>query len=112
MTPATSPSITAAAGGDIDGAAASFCQWGVAHGTWHAAGSGYTPQPGDAVVYGLNSAGTYADHVAIVTSHTAGEAGPNVVNGDWWVSGNGGVVAATDQTTATGTDGVSGYASP
>jgi alkylation response protein AidB-like acyl-CoA dehydrogenase len=98
--------------GDINGAAASFYQWGADHGSWHAAGSGYTPQPGDAVIYGLNSAGTYADHVAIVTSYTSGDAGPNVVNGDWWVSGNGGVVAASDQTTATGRDGISGYVSP
>ncbi len=98
--------------GDINGAAASFYQWGVANGTWHAAGSGYTPQPGDAVIYGLNSAGTDADHVAIVTSFTSGNAGPNVVNGDWWVNGNGGVVAAADQTTATGSDGISGYVTP
>jgi hypothetical protein len=98
--------------GDINGGAASFYQWGVAHGTWHAAGSGYTPRPGDAVIYGLNSAGTDADHVAIVTSYTPGEAGPNVVNGDWWVSGNGAVVAANDQTTATGSDGISGYVTP
>jgi hypothetical protein len=98
--------------GGLDGAAASFFQWGKAHGTWHAAGSGYTPQPGDAVLYGLNSAGTYADHVAIVTSFTPGDAGPNVVNGDWWVSGNGGVVAASDQTTATGSDSISGYVTP
>jgi hypothetical protein len=98
--------------GDINGAAASFYQWGAAHGTWHKAGSGYTPQPGDAVIYGLNSTGTYADHVAIVTSYTSGAAGPNVVNGDWWVSGNGGVVAASDQTTATGSDGISGYVTP
>jgi hypothetical protein len=100
------------ASGDINGAAASFYQWGVANGTWHAAGSGYTPQPGDAVIYGLNSAGTDADHVAIVTSYTSGDAGPNVVNGDWWVNGNGGVVAATDQTTATGSDSISGYVTP
>jgi uncharacterized protein with FMN-binding domain len=99
-------------GNNINGAAASFYRWGVANGTWHPAGSGYTPQPGDVVVYGLNSAGTSADHAAIVTGFTPGDAGPNVVNGDWWSSGNGAVVAATDQTTATGSDGISGYASP
>jgi hypothetical protein len=96
----------------LNGAAASFYQWGLAHGTWHPAGSGYVPQPGDAVVYGLNSAGNYADHVAIVTSYTPGAAGPNVVNGDWWSSSNGGVVAASDETTATGSDGISGYTTP
>jgi hypothetical protein len=100
------------AANDINGAAASFYQWGAANGTWHAAGSGYIPQPGDVVIYGLNSAGTSADHAAIVTSYTSGDAGPNVVNGDWWVNGNGAVVAATDQTTATGTDTISGYVTP
>src|SRR5450755_2886296 len=105
--------------GDINGAAASFYTWAAAHGTWHAAGSGYTPQPGDAVIYGLvadtssgNWQGWTADHVAIVTSYTPGDAGPNVVNGDWWSSGNGAAVAASDQTTATGSDSISGYASP
>ena len=48
--------------GDINATAASFYQWAVATGHWHAAGSGYAPQPGDAVVFGLNSGGTYADH--------------------------------------------------
>ena len=99
--------------GDIDAAAASFYTWGKAHGTWHAAGSGYTPQPGDAVVYGLNSAGTSADHVAIVVSYTAGDAGPNVVNGDFGhSSGDDGVHSASDQTTSDGSDGISGYTTP
>jgi len=99
--------------GDINAGAVSFYQWAVANGKWHAAGSGYTPQPGDAVVFGMNSSGTYADHVAIVTSYTPGDAGPNVVNGDWWSSGtNGAVVAASDETSANGTDTISGYASP
>ncbi|HUN32825.1 MAG TPA: CHAP domain-containing protein [Trebonia sp.] len=99
--------------GDINGAAASFYQWGIANGTWHPAGSGYTPQPGDAVIYGLNSSGSYADHVAIVTSYTPGDAGPNAVNGDWGTgTGNQGVIAASDETTDTGTDSISGYVSP
>jgi hypothetical protein len=99
--------------GDIDAAAASFYTWGVNHGTWHHAGSGYTPQPGDAVIYGLNSAGTSADHVAIVVSYTPGDAGPNVVNGDFGLSsGDDGVHSGSDQTTATGSDGISGYVSP
>jgi hypothetical protein len=100
--------------GEINGGAVSFYQWGVANGTWHAVNSGYTPQPGDAVLYGLNTpTDTSADHVAVVTGGTARD--PNVVDGDWWLGnngGNGGVVAATDQTTATGTDSVSGYVSP
>jgi hypothetical protein len=100
------------ADGNIDAAAASFYYYGEANGTWHASGSGYPPQPGDVVVYGMNFSTGVADHVAIVTSQTSGDAGPNVVNGDWWVNGNGGVVAANDETTVTGSDAISGYVSP
>jgi hypothetical protein len=98
--------------GDLSGAAASFYQWAVIHGTWHPAGSGYFPQWGDVAVYGLNSSGSFADHVAVVTNFEPGSQGPDVVNGDWWSPTNGGVVAATDETTANGTDTLSGYASP
>jgi hypothetical protein len=99
--------------GTLNAAAASFYQWGKAHGTWHSASSSYVPQPGDAVVYGLNSSGTYADHVGIVVSTTSGQNGPNVVNGDWWSTGNGAVSPISpNQTTATGSDVISGYASP
>lgn len=98
--------------GDVNAGAVSFYQWGVANRTWHAAGSGYTPQPGDVVIYGLNTpTDTTADHVAIVTGGTAKY--PSVVDGDWWnTNNNGNVVAATEQTTATGTDRISGYVSP
>ncbi|MEY9855815.1 hypothetical protein ABH935_001419, partial [Catenulispora sp. GAS73] len=94
--------------GDINGGAVSFYHWASAKGTWHPAGSGYTPRPGDAVVYGVNSSGTWAAHVAIVTSYTPGDAGPNVVNGDFSHA----VQAGTDQTTNGGGYGISGYASP
>ena len=67
------------ASSDINANASSFYHWAVAHGTWHAAGSGYTPQPGDVAVYG--SSGAAAAHVGVVVSN--GSAGPNVVNGDW-----------------------------
>jgi hypothetical protein len=98
--------------GDVNAAAVSFYQWGVANRTWHTAGSGYTPQPGDVVIYGLNTpTDTTADHVAIVTGGSAKY--PSVVDGDWWnTDNNGNVVAATEQTTATGTDRISGYVSP
>jgi hypothetical protein len=99
--------------GEIDAGAITFYSWAVANGTWHPAGSGYTPQPGDAVVYALDD--SYAQHVAIVTSYTPGDAGPNVVNGDWWPSGNGAVVAETDQTSVADngvTYPILGYASP
>jgi hypothetical protein len=64
---------------DINASASSFYSWAVANGTWHAAGSGYTPQPGDVAVYG--NSGAAAEHVGVVVSN--GSSGPNVVNGDW-----------------------------
>ena len=44
--------------GDLNSSAASFYEWGVARGTWHPAGSGYVPQPGDVAVYGLDTGET------------------------------------------------------
>jgi hypothetical protein len=73
---------------------------------------GYVPQWGDVAVYGLSAGGGWADHDAIVTNFRPGSAGPDVVNGDWWSTGNGGVIAETNETTATGADTLSGYASP
>jgi CHAP domain len=94
-------------GSDLNAGAASFYSFATAHGTWHWAGSGYTPQPGDAAVYGLNAGGTYAAHVAIVIG-----SGPDVVNGDWWQpASNGGVVEGFGQTSAD-PGMLSGYASP
>jgi CHAP domain len=66
--------------GDLDSSAASFYEWGVAHGTWHPVGTGYQPQPGDVAVYGLDVYSVYAVHVAVVTRMTS--SGPNVINGD------------------------------
>lgn len=63
----------------LNSGAISFYNYGVAHGTWHPAGSGYTPQPGDAILYGINSAHSYAAHVGIV----ANSSGPGVVQGNW-----------------------------
>jgi len=68
--------------GDLNSSAASFYEWGMANGTWHPVGSRYIPQPGDVAVYGLDAATLVAQHVAIVTSYTSGDRGPNVVNGD------------------------------
>ena len=65
--------------GDINSASASFYVWAVDHGTWHPAGAGYTPQPGDVAVYGLDTATDAADHVAVVTGYTAG--GPRARRG-------------------------------
>ena len=55
----------------------SFYTYGVKHGTWHAAGGGYSPQPGDAVLYGLNTATANASHVGIVYSW------PDVIQGNF-----------------------------
>ncbi|NGN68415.1 CHAP domain-containing protein [Streptomyces sp. A7024] len=49
----------------LDGYAESFKRYGSVNLTWHPAGSGYTPRPGDAVVFNPNSDGR-ASHVAIV----------------------------------------------
>jgi hypothetical protein len=69
--------------GDINGAAASFYEWGVATGEWHSARSGYVPSPGDVAVYGLSfGAVPTAAHVAVVTDDPSGASEPNVVNGD------------------------------
>jgi hypothetical protein len=68
--------------GDINSSAASFYEWGVAHGTWHPLGSGYRAQPGDVAVYGLDVANLTAAHVAIVVSDPAQQRGPNIISGD------------------------------
>jgi hypothetical protein len=69
--------------GELNGRAVSFYEWGVVHGTWHPASSGYRPVAGDVAVYGLRL-GAYpsAAHVAIVTGDPLGRRGPDVINGD------------------------------
>ncbi|MCG5214684.1 CHAP domain-containing protein [Streptosporangium sp. KLBMP 9127] len=52
--------------GTLTGWARSFREYGEAHGTWHSRGSGYTPQPGDAIVFDWDGGGI--DHVGLVTS--------------------------------------------
>jgi hypothetical protein len=101
--------------GDLNSSSASFYEWGVANGTWHPVGSGYTPQPGDVAVYGLNVSDLVAQHVAIVTGYTTGDKGPNVINGDGDRTAFSIVEAATDQTvavTSAGSAPLSGYVSP
>jgi hypothetical protein len=68
--------------GDLNSSAASFYEWGVARGTWHPAGPGYVPVPGDVAVYGLDTANLEAAHVAIVIGYQPGDRGPTAVNGD------------------------------
>ena len=58
----------------LDGWAQSFKTYGQNRGTYHTRASGYTPQPGDAIVFDWDHLATDdhpIDHVAIVTSATA-----------------------------------------
>jgi hypothetical protein len=68
--------------GYLNGDSASFYVWGTNHGTWHPVGSGYTPQPGDVAVYGLDTSAVTAVHVAVVVGNSGNDAAPDVVNGD------------------------------
>ena len=43
---------------------------------------GYTPQPGDVAVYGLDTSAVTAVHVAVVIAATGNDAAPDVINGD------------------------------
>jgi hypothetical protein len=102
--------------GEIDGAAVSFYEWGVVHGRWHPAASGYSARPGDVAVYGLSlGAEPSAAHVAIVTSDRRGRGGPDVVNGDGDRTGFSVVETGTHQLRADAghsNSKLSGYVSP
>jgi len=101
---------------EINGAAASFYEWGVANGAWHPASSGYIASPGDVAVYGLSlGADPSAVHVAIVTDDAPGQPGPDVVNGDGDRTGFSVVETGTDQVQADAGNGdsvLAGYVSP
>ena len=110
--------ITYGYGADqINGAAASFYDWGVANGAWHPASNGYVAQAGDVAVYGLSLDGSTpsAAHVAIVIDHSSGQAGPDVVNGDGDRTGFSVVETGTDQLQADvghSDSALDGYVSP
>ncbi|MGR6918756.1 FG-GAP-like repeat-containing protein [[Actinomadura] parvosata] len=55
----------------ITGWAESFREYGVKHGTWHSRSSGYTPQPGDAIVFDWDG-DDGIDHVGLVRSANSG----------------------------------------
>ncbi|MFG1946726.1 FG-GAP-like repeat-containing protein [Nonomuraea sp. NPDC048826] len=59
--------VAETSGGVLTGWASSFRDYGTRHGTWHTRSSGYTPQPGDAVVFDWDQSGDI-DHVGVVTS--------------------------------------------
>ena len=96
--------------GDLNATAGSFYSWAVDHGRWHAASSGYVPQPGDVAVFGLNRSDDYADHAAVVVSPA--HPGVDAVNGNWWDSAGSSVGFAYEENSANGSDSISGYASP
>jgi hypothetical protein len=102
--------------GEINAAAVSFYEWGVANGEWHPASSGYVASPGDVAVYGLSLGGDpSAVHVAIVTSDAPGQQGPDVVNGDGNRSGFSDVDSGSDEVmadTGHGDSTLAGYVSP
>jgi len=101
--------------GDLNSSSASFYEWGMAHGTWHAYGSDYVPEPGDVAVYGLDTASLIAAHVAIVIGDVAGSRGPIAVNGDGDLSGFSVVEVRADEYDADvqrGDAPLSGYVSP
>ena len=86
--------------GEINGGTISFYEWAVDNGLWHPAVSGYVASPGDVAVYGITlGASPSAAHVAIVVDDPAGQAGPNVVNGDGDQTGYSVVEVGTDQLT-------------
>jgi hypothetical protein len=92
-----------AGGANISGtnaAAASFYSYGRSHGTWHGGLSGV--QVGDAVVFDLNSSGTYASHVAVVVSVGS--------NGIYVIAGNSG--PSTNQVYKYQITSASGYSVP
>jgi hypothetical protein len=99
----------------INSAAASFYDWGVANGTWHPADSGYRPLPGDVAVYGLDPQTNYAAHVAIVVGQLPGQRGPIAVNGDGDHTGFSVVEAQANEyyaDTSPDPSSLSGYVSP
>jgi hypothetical protein len=102
--------------GQINGAAVSFYDFGLASGQWHPATPGYVAAPGDVAVYGLTLGGNpSAVHVAIVTADPPGQRGPDVVNGDGDRTGFSVVETGTDQVqadTGHGDSTLAGYVSP
>ena len=101
--------------GYLNGNSARFYVWGTEHGTWHPVGSGYSPQPGDVAVYGLDLSAVTAVHVAIVTGATGNDRAPDVVNGDGDRTAYSAVEAGTDQAFADAKQKgapLSGYVAP
>jgi hypothetical protein len=88
----------------VDARAESFKEYGINHGSWHTRSSGYTPAPGDAIVYtdGNNTPG--ADHVGIVVSASAS----SVIT----IEGNTGSEATHKYTVSRSSAKVQGFTAP
>jgi hypothetical protein len=96
---------------DINAWSASFYRWGQATGNWHPAGSGYSPQPGDAAVYGNLTEAPGDGHVGVYVGGPASS--PTVVNGNWTVSGNSRVWIQSGESKTMRSGGyLDGYVSP
>ncbi|MBW4722171.1 CHAP domain-containing protein [Saccharothrix obliqua] len=91
----------------ITPAAASLYKYGKTNKTWNSGSSIKGVKVGDAVVYNLNSGGTYASHVGIVTKVNTKTGKITVISGN---SGTGSKYVDDRTFTPDGT--VSGYASP
>ncbi|MEU7864433.1 CHAP domain-containing protein, partial [Nonomuraea sp. NPDC049141] len=89
-------------GGVLTGWASSFKDYGTKYGTWHTRSSGYTPQPGDAVVFDWEQNGDI-DHVGIVKSVDSGTI--------YTIEGNSGDKTSANSHSRSSTD-IVGYSSP
>ncbi|MFC4084559.1 CHAP domain-containing protein [Amycolatopsis samaneae] len=88
----------------IDARAASLYSYGKKHGTWNSGSSISGVKAGDAIVYNLNSAGTYAKHVGIVTAVNKTTGKVTVISGNYG--------DRVGDTTFKPGSSISGYAAP
>ncbi|MFD9892701.1 CHAP domain-containing protein [Amycolatopsis sp. NPDC059027] len=88
----------------INAGAASLYSYGKKHGTWNSGSSIAGVKAGDAIVYNLNSAGTHASHVGIVTAVNKSTGKITVISGNYG--------DRVDDVTAKPGGSVSGYAGP
>lgn len=92
--------------GGLTPAAASFFSYGRQHGTWHTS----NPQVGDAVVFDLNSSGTFASHVGLVTAVSG--ATVTMISGNSINPSTGQIDAVSRVNMSSSGGGISGYATP
>ncbi len=92
--------------GGLNPAAASFYQYGRAHGTWH----GGAPRVGDAVVFNLTSSGGSASHVGLVTAVSGSSF--TMISGNAYDSANGQDDAVKQSTLPNSGGGISGFTDP